>query len=261
MARNFTITTPSETVRVGPDGRGEMVFTVTNVSGLPARGLGKIVPLGSTNAEWLSLSEVEREFPATGMHQFRVGSNIPPGTPAGRYTWRFDVVSAAKAGESIDLGPTVAFEVAPSEPPKKGIPWWVWLAIVIAAVVLAVVLFLAFRKKDPPPPPPPPPEVVKVTVPNVVGRHGISAAGTLERAGLDPDIDQKFVLNPGDMLDKVEDQDPDAGTEVEKGATVKIVVVQKRGIRPLPDRVKGQHFTPAVERALERARRRGGSGQ
>ncbi|HEV7238840.1 MAG TPA: hypothetical protein VGQ36_06330, partial [Thermoanaerobaculia bacterium] len=149
MARNFTITTPAETVRVGPDGRGEMLFTVTNVSGIPNRGLAKLAPQGNTNSEWLTLTDVEREFPVGGVHQFRVAANIPPGTPAGRYTWRFDVVSALKRGEELDAGPTVAFEIGATEPPKKGIPWWVWLAIAIGALVLAVVLFLAFRKKDP----------------------------------------------------------------------------------------------------------------
>src|SRR6185503_18783965 len=118
-------------------------FTVTNVSGIPNRGLAKLTPLGNTNPEWLTLTDVERDFPVGGVQQFRVAANVPPGTPAGRYTWRFDVVSALKRGEDSDAGPTVALEIGATEPPKKRIPWWVWVAIAVAALVVGVVAYLA----------------------------------------------------------------------------------------------------------------------
>jgi len=150
MARNFTITTPAETVRVGPDGRAEILFTVTNVSGIPNRGLARLSPMGNTNREWLTLTDVEREFPIGGVQQYRVAANIPPGTAAGRYTWRFDVGSALKGGESSDAGPTVAFEVPATGPEKKGIPWWVWVAIAVAALVAGVIAFLVWQGRDSP---------------------------------------------------------------------------------------------------------------
>jgi len=234
-----------------------MLFTVTNVSGVPNRGLAKLVPLGNTNAEWLTLTDVEREFPAGGVHPFRVAANIPPGTPAGRYTWRFDVVSALKGGESSDAGPTVAFEVPASEPKKKGIPWWVWLAIAIGAIVLAVVLFLVFRKEDPPPPPPPPPpEVVteKVKVPNLVGRDVFKALLELDRLGLVPDPDPILVKVASSRINKVEKQNPAPGTEVEKGATVTISVVTLRG--RFPGGFRGEdRVSPQTKRAIEKLQR------
>lgn len=246
MARNFTITTPAETVRVGPDGRGEMTFTVTNVSGFPTRGLAKIAPLGNTSPEWLTMTDVEREFPAAGVHQFSVTGEIPPGTPAGRYTWRFDVVTAVKSGESSDAGPTVAFEVGATEPKKKGIPWWVWVAIAVGAIVLAVVAYLLFK----PAPTPPPPEIVKVEVPELEGKALASAILTLQKAELTPLMKAKFVPVPGRRLNRVEDQDPDAGTMVEKGTVVTIVVVQRRGLRPKLDGPDVQQLSPEALRNL-----------
>ena len=225
MARHFTITTPAETVRVGPDGLGEMTFTVTNVSGAPTRGLGKIVPLGNTKTEWLTLTEVERDFPVGGVHQFPVAASIPPGTPAGRYTWRLDVVSAAKSGEGSETGPTVAFEVPASEPKKKGIPWWVWVAIAAVAIVVAVVAFLLLR---------PEPEE-KVKVPKLVGRDLGSAIIALQEQDLIPNMKAKFVSFPTRDVNRVVDQDPDPDIEVDRGATVTIVVVQRKGRRPVKD--------------------------
>ncbi|MGZ5433101.1 MAG: hypothetical protein ACXWH7_09245, partial [Thermoanaerobaculia bacterium] len=94
MARNFTITTPSEMVRVGSTGRADMVFTVTNATSAPQRALVRAMPLGTTRAEWLSIAgEAEREFAAGGVQQFTVSANFPPGTPPGRYPYRLDALS------------------------------------------------------------------------------------------------------------------------------------------------------------------------
>lgn len=253
MARNFTITNPSETVRVGPDGRGEMTFTVTNVSGFPARGLAKVVPLGTTSAEWLTLTEVEREFPVGGVQQFRVGATIPPGTAAGRYTWRFDMVSAAKSGEGSDVGPTVAFEVAPSEKKKKGIPWWVWVAIALGVIVIAVVAWLFMRPGPPPPPPPPPPEIVRVKVPSLEGRDLGNAILVLQSLDLTPRMEPSFVRIMSNKVNKVVKQDPAPGMEVEKGATVTIVVLQLRGKFNPP--IRDHRVKPSTQKELERFRK------
>jgi hypothetical protein len=234
-----------------------MSFTVTNVSGIPNRGLAKLAPMGNTNAEWLTLKDVEREFPVGGVHQFRVAANIPPGTPAGRYTLRFDVASALKRGEELDAGPTVAFEVPASEPPKKGIPWWVWLAIAIAAIVIAVVLYLVFRKPDPPPPPPPP-EVVTVKVPEVVNQELASAIFEVQRAGLavvlEPrivDPDPRILIRP---VNTVLEQKPIAGEEVEKGSNVILVVQQIRGTKFNPA-LRDLAITPETKLQLDKMRR------
>lgn len=251
MARNFTITTPSETVRVAPDGTGEMTFTVTNVNTFPTRGLAKVVPQGNTNAEWLTLDNVEREFPAGGVQQFRVKANIPPGTPPAKVSYRFDMVSAVKSGEESDAGPVVAFEVAAAEPKKKGIPWWVWLAIVIGVLVIAVVAWLKFRK---PPPPPPPPEVTKVTVPDVEKQEIATAILKLQDLGFDVVLEPHFIdADPRVrilLIPTVLDQRPDPGTPADKGSTVTLVVQRIRGRKvDVKDfRNKGIRITPGIKR-------------
>src|SRR6185295_10423099 len=145
MARIFTITTPAETVRVGPDGHASMVFTVTNVSGIPERALVRPVSLGgSTRAEWLSISgESEREFSAGGVQQFTVTASVPPGTPAGRHTWRLDAISARRAGEEREEGPVVALEVAAAPPPKKSMSW-LWIVIALLVLLLGGIVWWLF---------------------------------------------------------------------------------------------------------------------
>ncbi|MDI7252492.1 MAG: PASTA domain-containing protein, partial [Actinomycetota bacterium] len=60
-----------------------------------------------------------------------------------------------------------------------------------------------------------------VTVPNLVGKTKEEAESTLNGLGLVPNV--SYVIDPVHM-GKVVDQDPAAGTEVEEGSTVKIVV-------------------------------------
>lgn len=220
MGRNFTITTPAETARVGADGRGEMTFTVTNTSGQPSRGMGKIAPLGNTNAEWLSLAPPpEREFAAGAVEPFRVTANVPAGTPPGRYTWRFDVISGAKAGEVHEPGPVVAFEVAASEPPKKKMGWWIWAAVVAAIMVIAVVLLLVFRGPK------------KVEVPDVTTLTKQEAVKKLTDAKLVPKVVNKTVPKT-EKADVVLSQDPVGGKEAEEGSPVTITVSFRRRIPP-----------------------------
>lgn len=148
MARTFTITTPAETLRTGPDGRASMVFTITNVSGVPERVLIRPVAVGATTrAEWFSIAgDAEREFSAGGVQQFTVNASVPQGTPAGRYAWRLDAISARRAGEEREEGPVVSLEVIPSAPPKKSLAWlWIVIALVVLALA-GVVWWLVHRK-------------------------------------------------------------------------------------------------------------------
>lgn len=152
MARKFTITTPAETVRLDSEGRGDTVFNVANTSGAPQRALVRVVALGATEAAWLSLrGEAEREFPAGGVHQFTVSASVPPGAPAGRYSYRLHLVSAHRSGEEYEEGPVVGIEVAASAP-KTQSRWWIWAA---AAALLAVIGAGAWLLLRPAPHPPP----------------------------------------------------------------------------------------------------------
>lgn len=114
MARNFTITTPAETVRPGANGRADMVFTVTNTRTTPDRALVRLCPAGTTRGGWLSVTgESEREFAPGAVRQFTVAAVVPRGTPPGRNPFRLDVLSAQRGGEEREEGPTVTADPAP----------------------------------------------------------------------------------------------------------------------------------------------------
>ena len=143
MPRKFTITTPSETVRLGDNGRGNVVFTLTNTSGTLQPVLIRAAPLGNTQAAWLSVQQPEREFPSGGAAQVPVSVTVPPGTAAARYPFRLDIVSAQRSGEDYEEGPTVSFEVAPTAPPPNR--WWIWVAAAALLLVLGIGAWLALR--------------------------------------------------------------------------------------------------------------------
>ena len=164
----FTITTPKDAIRLGADGTGEVAFTVTNSSGAPDRAMAKVVPQASTKLEWLSIAgESERDFTVNGVNQYVVKIKVPPGTPAGTYAFRFDVLSARKTGEDYTEGPTVKFDVAVSEKPAKS-RWWIWVAAAVIVLVAGVGVFLATRPTPVPTPTPiptPTPEPVPTPTP------------------------------------------------------------------------------------------------
>src|SRR5215208_4838660 len=75
----FSIT-PSRTDTIIADDKGyaEVIYTVTNTSARPVRGIAKVKPLDQTKQEWLKLKgEPERDFAAAAIHQFIVGFEGP----------------------------------------------------------------------------------------------------------------------------------------------------------------------------------------
>ncbi|HEX7151034.1 MAG TPA: hypothetical protein VF618_06060 [Thermoanaerobaculia bacterium] len=219
MSRNFTITTPADTVRLGTGGQGSMVFTVANSAATPNSGMAKLVPLGDTKLEWLTLSgEPTREFPAGGTHQFSVNANVPQGTPAGRYTWRFDVVSARRAGEERDEGPIVGFEVQATEVKKKGVPWWVWAAAAATLLLIGVVVaFLISRKEDPVVAP-----VVTAAVPAVAGKHVVDGIIELQQAGFKTDLTAR--REEAETAGKIVEQTPTGTAEAASAVRLTVAV-------------------------------------
>lgn len=151
MSRKFSITTPTNLPRVDAEGRAQVQFTVTNTSGAPERRLFRAVPLGDAKESWLSLAgESERTFAADGVHQLSVTASVPPGTAAGRYGFRLDCIAATRAGEEIEEGPAVYFDVAAAAPPKKSLAW-VWIAAAILLIAGGAGAWLLMRPAEPQP--------------------------------------------------------------------------------------------------------------
>ena len=122
VANSFVITTATNTVLLGGDRYGEAAFTVTNQTARAIRARSSLIALDPTQAPWLTLAgTAERDYPPGGTEQVSVAVAIPQGVPAGRYSFRLDVVSVVLPDEDWAQGPVVAMEVPvstePVEPP------------------------------------------------------------------------------------------------------------------------------------------------
>jgi hypothetical protein len=81
----------------------------------------------------LSLSgESVRDFAPGAAEQVIVRLSVPSGSPAGSYSFRLYAGSDTAPDEDFTEGPSVAFDVAASEP-KKRFSWWV---VIVPVVVL-----------------------------------------------------------------------------------------------------------------------------
>ena len=150
MARVFAITTAATSFRLDPQGGAETSFTVSNASGRPLRGRAEVRATDPAQQAWLSVvGDVERDFPPNSTHQIAVRVAAPPGSPAGKSSFRLDMVSAQNPDEDFAEGPTVSFEV-PAPAPKRRFPWWI--VAVAAAVVLVIgglTAYLTMREPAP----------------------------------------------------------------------------------------------------------------
>lgn len=119
MPSPFAITVASNTVRLDDNRRGEVSFTVVNISGSHLRGRSILTPQDPSVGAWLSVAgESERDFARDGKDNFVVQITAPAATPPGGYPFRLDMVGVANPDELFTEGPTVTIEVAkPGEPP------------------------------------------------------------------------------------------------------------------------------------------------
>ncbi|HKQ77844.1 MAG TPA: hypothetical protein VJ810_29370 [Blastocatellia bacterium] len=136
MNRIFAITTASDRIPTGGDGRGEVTFTVTNSSKRALRGKIRVRPLGLSKSEWFNIAgESERNFSPNATQQVLVKVTVPPGTAAGKYQFRLDTVSLVNPDDDFTEGPTVDLEIKATEAPKKPFPWWI-VAVAAAGLLL-----------------------------------------------------------------------------------------------------------------------------
>ena len=221
MARTFTTTTTAtDTLKTNDKGHAEAVFTVTNTTGRPVRGMARVKALDSTKQEWLQINgESERDFSQGGTQQFVVTFDAPvvtppPGGPkpagaqppttpptagptaADKYSFRLDVALATNPDEDFTEGPVVIVELpAPKPEEKKAFPKWIFIPI--AAVVLigiGIGLYFAFRNTD-------------VPVPKVVGLTLDEAKTTLLSKKLTP-VEQQVQITGTAPAGQVIAQDP-----------------------------------------------------
>jgi serine/threonine-protein kinase len=113
---------------------------------------------------------------------------------------------------------------------NRQILWWSLAALAIAAAAVAVVLLVSRGK---------------VTVPNVTGQSEQAAGATLRRAGLDavPSFQASSTVASGLVIS----QTPAAGTRVEKGSRVGVIVSGGPASAPVTD-VEGLSASDALAR-------------
>jgi serine/threonine-protein kinase len=207
MAHSFTISTTTTTVLID-QGRGEAVFTVTNVNTQVVRGRAKVVPLEAAKDAWFAVEgEAERDLQPNETQSYRVRVAPSADSPAGKYSFRLDMVSVVNPDEDYTEGPVVSFDYKPAVG-RRPFPWWVIpvAAVVLLAVGLVVWHFLAPSDK---------------AVPSVTGLAYADAEAKLTGAGFKvekkPGVEGK---DPGTVLD----QDPAANTVRPTGSVVTLTV-------------------------------------
>jgi hypothetical protein len=136
MSSPFAITAATNTVFLESNRQGQTSFTVSNTTAHAVRGRAHLVAQQTSAASWLTFQgDAEREFVSSGSHQYVVQITLPPGAPAGDYTFRLDMVDLANPDDDFSEGPVVKFVVTPSVPVKKPFPWWI-VAVVVGLLIL-----------------------------------------------------------------------------------------------------------------------------
>lgn len=233
MAKTFAITTTAtDTLKTDSKGHAEAVYTVTNTSTRPVRGMVRAKALESAKQEWLQVTgETERDFAPGATQQFVVTFDAPAATAAAadQYSFRLDVSSATNPDEDFTEGPPVKVQLpAPVVAASPSKPFPKWIFIPIAAVILigiAVGLFFALRKTD-------------IAVPNVVGKTLADATTELESAKLVA-VEKEVQITGQHPVGEVIDQDPKPDSSpVPKGTTVNLITEGEVPLVDVPDVTK-----------------------
>ncbi|HZU69826.1 MAG TPA: hypothetical protein VFA09_21315 [Ktedonobacteraceae bacterium] len=136
MTSPFAITAASNTVLLDNNRQAQTSFTVSNTTSHTIRGRAHLVVQPSSAEPWLRMQgEAEREFAASESEQYVVQLIVPPGVPAGDYTFRLDVVDLANPDDNFSEGPTVKFVVPAPVPAKRPFPWWI-VAVAVGILIL-----------------------------------------------------------------------------------------------------------------------------
>ncbi|MDQ1707767.1 MAG: hypothetical protein QOJ88_978 [Pyrinomonadaceae bacterium] len=240
MAKSFGITTTAgEIVKADARGHAEAVFTVTNVTARPVRGLAKVRALGDTRKEWLAVNgETERDFATGATQQFTVNFDAGANATSGKYPFRLDIVSSLNPDEDFTEGTTVTVEVssAPAPTPIKRMNPLVWIIPVAAVVLIAIGItaWLLLRTK-------------KVTVPDVVDKPVAEATNILADGKLTSSVRETKVTNKV-AEGRVAEQSPAAGSEVAENSAVELVV-EAAHPTPTPTPVATQRVNAALGKA------------
>jgi hypothetical protein len=130
-------------------GKGEVTFTVTNAGTAPDRAVLTVNALDGAAESWFTVPEPQRAVAPGASVLYPVGVNVPPTTAAGTYGMQGIAYSAdTDPAESSATSKRVSLTVG-APPPKKSMPWWIWLVVAgFVLLVAGVIVFLLTRGGD-----------------------------------------------------------------------------------------------------------------
>ena len=242
MASIFTITAAAEGVTGNPGGSSQHRFTVTNATATRLTVGVRALAEDATFERWLAVADrAERELAPGATDQVTVTVQVPADASPGKRRFRLLVFSAARPDEDFTEGPQVVVEVQaaraapPAEEPARPFPWWI--AVVAALVLLigaGVTTWFLLSKKA-------------VEVPRVVDLSAEEAVATLQAAKLAYTSEMRETREKA--AGTVLEQNPAAGTSVDRGSSVTLVVASA------PSQEPGVSVPTVVRLSFEDARR------
>ena len=250
MTNSFAVTSlATEPLKLDRSGKATVVFTVTNTTSKPLRGLAKVKALGNTKQEWLSIAgETERDFPAGGTQQFAVdfNSSAPSAATAsplqsGKYEFRLNVASSANSDEDFTESSPVVIEVPQLTPPPPPNLWrWIIPAIAIVLIVLAASAWFLLSPKD-----------TRVEVPDATQQLYVDAVKLLEAQGF-KQVERKDIIAADKKPNLVVNQTPSPKEKVkDQDAKIILEVVSTSKVPPLKDLTFVQAFDELRKSGLE----------
>ena len=159
MANEFSITTATNKFTLDAAQRGEVTVTVSNATERRLQGRAQLEAGGGAKVDWFRLEgEATRTLNVAESAQYTIKVAAPPGTPAGDYTVRLNMIGVANPDEEFSEGPTVAFSLKQATPAvavKKGFPWWI-IIVIVGVLVVGGVIFGVNQMRQPAAAPPAP---------------------------------------------------------------------------------------------------------
>lgn len=246
MTSLFAITAKPPALNLTQGGAGAVAFTVSFGAAPPAGTVpfpahANLVSQDPTITPWLILDgPAARKFAPNSTEVYTVKVAPPADAAPGNYAFRLDMIGDDNPDEQYTQGPTVALAVAVAAQQKRRLPSWLW--IIVAAVgllaIVAIILTVTLHGRK-----------AKVDVPDVSGLTQHDAQLVLERlcdvapacVGVVPQMQTSATVASGLVIAT----DPPAGSQVEEGGTVTMIVssgsspvtrVPPRTVVPFPTR-------------------------
>ncbi len=135
----FDITRPKDVIRLNPDGRGDIPFTVTNVTAKPIRARLEIKPDNPADQSIFTVEGgLDRTLRPNETQNIRTLVAAGPGTAAGSHKFWLKVVDTELPDDNFAESQSVEFLVPQREAHegKLKFPWWI---IPLAALLLLCI--------------------------------------------------------------------------------------------------------------------------